>query len=169
MDAYGGSMNDIKEFQIDVAQTDLDDLRARLEREHEESVAEGDPGKLPRRLTERDPAAAERLMAYSWPGNVRELRNCMERSVALARGHDVTVDDLPARIRDFTAAHVVVAGLDPAELVPMEEVEREQILQALERFNGNRRRTAEALGIGLRTLGLKLKKWKQQNLVASSI
>jgi len=48
-------------------------------------------------------------------------------------------------------------------------VEREQILRTLQEYAGNRRRTAEALGIGVRTLGLKLKKWKELNLVAQSV
>ena len=51
----------------------------------------------------------------------------------------------------------------------LEEVEREQIIQALGQFNGNRTRAAQALGIGVRTLGLKLKKWKELNLVAQSV
>jgi len=52
---------------------------------------------------------------------------------------------------------------------PLENVERQQILQALEHFNGNRHHAAKALGIGVRTLGMKLKKWKEQNLVAESV
>ena len=49
------------------------------------------------------------------------------------------------------------------------DFERQQIVHALGRCNGNRQQTASALGIGVRTLGLKLKKWKEQNLVAPSI
>lgn len=56
-----------------------------------------------------------------------------------------------------------------SDVRPLEEVERDRIVHALGRFNGNRTRTAEALGIGVRTLGLKLKKWKEQNLVAQTI
>jgi len=52
---------------------------------------------------------------------------------------------------------------------PLEQLEREQIIAALGRFNGNRTHAAKALGIGVRTLGLKLKKWKEQNLVAQSL
>jgi DNA-binding NtrC family response regulator len=44
----------------------------------------------------------------------------------------------------------------------LEEAERELILRTLDRYGGHRQRTAEALGIGVRTLGLKLKKWKKQ-------
>ncbi len=49
------------------------------------------------------------------------------------------------------------------------DIERDAILDALERFSGHRQKTAEALGIGVRTLGLKLKKWKEDNLVAQSL
>jgi DNA-binding NtrC family response regulator len=51
----------------------------------------------------------------------------------------------------------------------LEDMEREQIVRTLGRFSGNRKRTAAALGIGVRTLGLKLKKWKEQNLVAQTL
>ncbi len=52
---------------------------------------------------------------------------------------------------------------------PLEEIERQAIVETLERFNGHRQKTAEALGIGVRTLGLKLKKWKEANLVAETL
>ena len=52
---------------------------------------------------------------------------------------------------------------------PLEEVEREAIVATLRRFNGHRQRTATALGIGVRTLGLKLKKWKEAQLVSASL
>lgn len=67
------------------------------------------------------------------------------------------------------AAPVVNVAADLGDVRPLEEVERDRIVHALGRFNGNRTRTAEALGIGVRTLGLKLKKWKEQNLVAQSV
>ena len=58
------------------------------------------------------------------------------------------------------------AGLEPQKL---EDTEREEVLKALRRFAGNRQRTAEALGIGVRTLGLKLKKWKEMRLVEQGV
>ncbi|QQE11185.1 sigma-54-dependent Fis family transcriptional regulator [Planctomycetota bacterium] len=61
-----------------------------------------------------------------------------------------------------------MGGLMP-EVRSLEEIEREQIVKALGHFGGNRQQTAEALGIGVRTLGLKLKKWKEQKLVAQTI
>jgi two-component system, NtrC family, response regulator HydG len=62
-------------------------------------------------------------------------------------------------------------GNDPPTITvkPLEELEREAIVFALRRFNGHRQKTAAALGIGVRTLGLKLKKWKQERLVAESL
>ncbi len=51
----------------------------------------------------------------------------------------------------------------------LEDIEREAILATLARFNGHRQKTATALGIGVRTLGLKLKKWKELNLVEQGV
>ncbi len=53
--------------------------------------------------------------------------------------------------------------------VTLEDIERETIVATLEHFRGHRQRTAEALGIGVRTLGLKLKKWKEQSLVDQNL
>jgi DNA-binding NtrC family response regulator len=57
----------------------------------------------------------------------------------------------------------------PSLVRPLAELERDAIVQALRRFNGHRQKTARALGIGVRTLGLKLKKWKELKLVAESL
>ncbi|WP_432799449.1 sigma-54-dependent transcriptional regulator [Poriferisphaera sp. WC338] len=62
----------------------------------------------------------------------------------------------------------MIGGL-PGEVRSLEEIEREQIVKTLGHFDGNRAHTAKALGIGVRTLGLKLKKWKEQNLVAQTL
>ncbi|MEN0019325.1 MAG: sigma-54 dependent transcriptional regulator [Planctomycetota bacterium] len=55
------------------------------------------------------------------------------------------------------------------EIRPLEQIEREAIIAALRSFNGHRQRTAKALGIGVRTLGLKLKKWKEMQLVEPTL
>jgi DNA-binding NtrC family response regulator len=72
---------------------------------------------------------------------------------------------MPPSLSSYSAAGV--ATLTPPR--PLEETEREQILVALQQFQGNRVRTAKALGIGVRTLGLKLKKWKELKLVAETV
>ncbi len=105
------------------------------------------------------PEAAERLLAYSWPGNVRELQNAMERAVALARYEQVTVDDLPERVRAYHRSHVLVAGEDPAELVPLEEVERRYILRVMEAVGGSKTQAAQVLGMGRKTLYRKLEQY----------
>ena len=51
----------------------------------------------------------------------------------------------------------------------LEEIERAAILRTLERFDGHRLKTARALGIGVRTLGLKIKKWKEEKIVAETL
>jgi len=64
---------------------------------------------------------------------------------------------------------IEVAPFVAGEPRPLSEIEREVIVETLHRFNGHRQKTARALGIGVRTLGLKLKKWKEQNLVAEGL
>ncbi|MEO6576961.1 MAG: sigma-54 dependent transcriptional regulator [Polyangiaceae bacterium] len=103
--------------------------------------------------------AAEKLVAYAWPGNVRELQNSMERAVALTRFSEICVDDLPEKIRDYRSSHVVVAGDDPTELVPLEEVERRYILRVLEAVAGNKTAAARILGLERKTLYRKLERY----------
>jgi two-component system, NtrC family, response regulator AtoC len=101
---------------------------------------------------------AERLLAYAWPGNVRELQNCIERAVALSRHDELTVEDLPEKVRTYRRSHVVVAGDDPSELVPLEEVERRYILKVLEAVGGNKTLAARVLGLDRKTLYRKLER-----------
>ena len=103
--------------------------------------------------------AAEKLVAYDWPGNVRELQNCIERAVALARFEQIVVEDLPEKIRDHRASHVLVAADDPSELVPMEEVERRYVLRVLDAVHGNKAAAARILGFERKTLYRKLERW----------
>lgn len=101
-------------------------------------------------------AAADKLLSYPWPGNVRELQNCIERAVALAQFDQIGVDDLPEKIRDYKTARISVESNDPAELLPMEEVERRYILKVLEAVGGNKTLAAQVLGFDRRTLYRKL-------------
>jgi two-component system response regulator HydG len=83
----------------------------------------------------------------------------MERAVALARFDQIVVDDLPERVRDYRTAHVVIAGDDPAELAPMEEVERRYVQRVLDAVNGNKAAAARILGFERKTLYRKLERW----------
>jgi two-component system response regulator HydG len=109
-----------------------------------------------KRVIGLSPPAAERLLAYSWPGNVRELENCIERAVALTQYEQIVVDDLPEKIRAYRSSHVLVAGEDPTELVPLEEVERRYIERVVEAVGGNKTDAAKILGVGRKTLYRKL-------------
>ena len=113
-------------------------------------------------------SAIDLMQGYSWHGNVRELENICERASILSRGQLIKADIIKSWLEE---THVPVEAVDPCvqDVRRLEVVEREQVVRALGEFNGNRQRTAEALGIGVRTLGLKLKKWKVQHLVAQTI
>jgi DNA-binding NtrC family response regulator len=104
--------------------------------------------------------AAEKLLCYEWPGNVRELQNAVERAVALTRFAELTVDDLPAKIRDYRSSHVIVAGEDDPEQLPtMDEVERRYILRVMQAVHGNKALAARILALDRKTLYRKLERW----------
>jgi two-component system response regulator HydG len=101
-------------------------------------------------------AAADKLLSYPWPGNVRELQNCIERAVALCQFDHVGIDDLPDKIREYKVARIDVESNDPADLLPMEEVERRYIARVLSAVGGNKTLAAQVLGFDRRTLYRKL-------------
>jgi DNA-binding NtrC family response regulator len=148
-------------FRINVIHVELPPLRARgndvlLLAQHFLELYAARAGK---RILGIAPAAAERLLEYAWPGNVRELQNCVERAVALARYEQVTVDDLPEAMRAQRRPAVAAAGDEPAELIPLAELERRHILRIVEASGGNKTMAAETLGITRKTLYRKLQEY----------
>jgi len=111
--------------------------------------------RMKRKLTGLAPAAADQLLRHEWPGNVRELENAMERAAALAAGSRVELLDLPEEIRLAFPRPVATLGA----VRPLEEVEKEYILAALEHNGGNQTHTASQLQIGSATLYRKLKSY----------
>ncbi len=105
-----------------------------------------------KRLQGIEPGALSALTRYAWPGNVRELQNVMERAVILAQGA-VRIANLP----DEFAGGSSSTGVDRKDA--MKAKERELILAALKNNQGNRRLTAEELGVSRRTLQYKLKEY----------
>ena len=89
------------------------------------------------------------LQRHTWPGNVRELQNVIERGVILARG-EITPAELPPELLAPLMEEAPREGI-------LKHHEKETICKALQQFRGNRRQTAEALGISLRTLQYRLK------------
>ena len=98
------------------------------------------------------PPVAERLLAYDWPGNVRELENCVERAVALVRFDELTLEDLPERVRSYRPDRFVMTADDVEEIISLDELERRYIARALKLLNGNKARAAQLLGVDRRTL-----------------
>jgi two-component system response regulator HydG len=111
--------------------------------------------------------AAAKLMAYNWPGNVRELQNSMERAVALTVFDQITVDDLPQKVRAHRSSRVVVDSEDPANMLTMDEIEKRYILRVLEAAGGNKTRAAEVLGFDRKTLYRKLERYETAALSRS--
>ena len=109
-----------------------------------------------RHLAGYSPLTMHKLQHYSWPGNVRELENVVERAVILARGDQVTVEDLPASVVTF--AEGPGPGRSAGLKASLADPEREIIERALSLHNGGRADTAEYLGVSRTTLYHKMKK-----------
>ncbi len=98
--------------------------------------------------------AMKLLLGYHWPGNIRELENYIERAVVLCKSDRLTEADLPSHLAlGELARHSTIAA---DSILPLAEMEKLMILKALEGFDGNRTKAAEALGITTRTLRNKL-------------
>jgi len=115
--------------------------------------------------------ALEALSSHRWSGNVRQLRNCLERAVLLADNGIITTKDLPPEIvYQTTQPNVSVSYNSPKENVPntpfhnlpptaLRDVEKQQILGALEKTGWHRGKTAELLGISPSTLYRRLREY----------
>ena len=148
-------------YRIHVIHLEVPPLRARgsdvllLAQHFIERFVSKMPGRAPAEIS---PQVAQRLLAYSWPGNVRELQNCIERALAVTRFEQITVEDLPEKIRRYESTPVVVESDDPAELLTLQEVERRYIRRVLERVGGGKTAAARILGLPRRSLYRKLKR-----------
>ncbi len=103
--------------------------------------------------------ALQAMATYSWPGNVRELQNAVERMIVLRRGDILGLSDLPEKVRTVqTPGGRCVIEL-PVEGYPLEEIEKEAVLQALQRNRWNQTRAAEFLRIPRHTLIYRIEKY----------
>jgi len=96
--------------------------------------------------------AAAKLLAYPWKGNVRELENCMEHVIAMGRGDEVVVGDLPERIQAHRSEHFVVAPDGEGEIVTIDVLMSRYLHRVLDLVGGNKSRAAHLLGVDRRTL-----------------
>ncbi len=116
------------------------------------------------------PEALALLTSYRWPGNIRELRNAMERAVVLSMGSTIAPEHLPPELAraappPAVATSAAATSQAPPAVVPtaggplrseLEAIERQRIVDALERCAGNQTHAAELLGMPRRTLVAKL-------------
>jgi len=114
---------------------------------------------LGRKDLQLSPAAATRLEGFAWPGNVRELRNVLERAAILVDGNVIEPQHLWL---EPTAPGAQASGTESVPDMPLEELEKLAIEQAIKNEGGNRKRAAARLGIGLRTLYDKLRRYGLQ-------
>lgn len=112
--------------------------------------------RMGREVEEIAPAAMSLLLGYHYPGNVRELENLIERGVALARGRELTLLELPAALAEQA---IRTLPDTQGDLPTLAEREDEYIRYVLEHCNGNRTRAAQVLGIDRVSLWRKLKKY----------
>jgi two-component system response regulator HydG len=117
--------------------------------------------------------ALRTMMEYDWPGNVRELENSIERACTLSGGPVLHMGDLPSALQDFRmqgrlvhphieekAVPAVAPSIAPTtEVTPLAELEKQAILTAIRRLNGDKLLAAKLLGIGKTTLYRKLKEY----------
>jgi two-component system response regulator HydG len=140
-------------YRLDVVTIEIPALRHRREDIPllVERLLAGARAKHPHSLVERfAPDAMAVLLDHAWPGNVRELDHAIERVVLLGRGADAHATDLPPTVSSAPPPGMP-AALEGAVL-PIREVQRRYAAWALERFGGHKARTAEALGVDVKTL-----------------
>jgi DNA-binding NtrC family response regulator len=107
--------------------------------------------RMGRRFRQISPEAQSLLCAYPWPGNVRELQNAIERALIVARGDTISEEDLPLQGDRRLSL--------PARPMTLADIEKGAILEALEKNKGERKATADQLGISVRTLQYRLKEY----------
>jgi two-component system response regulator HydG len=99
------------------------------------------------------PDALDLLVRHDWPGNVRELENTMERLVVLSSGPYLEPADL------VFAGTILTPAAEFSEGGSLKDLERDHIIQTLQRYDGHKSETARALGIDRKTLREKLKRY----------
>lgn len=103
--------------------------------------------------------AVDLLTQHNWPGNVRELENVIENVIVLSRSNQIKAEDLPPQVRQ-TKSRVSSINLKlPDEGIDLEQVEKEILVQALERHNWNQTRAAGFLNISRKTLIYRMEKF----------
>jgi DNA-binding NtrC family response regulator len=106
--------------------------------------------------------ALEAMQFYDWPGNMRELENCVERTCASTRGSLIDTTDLPPEIANFPSPGASNRNGRARKIIPMAELEKQTILNAVAELSGDKLQAARLLGISKTTLYRKLKYYVSQ-------
>ncbi|MDY6822101.1 MAG: helix-turn-helix domain-containing protein, partial [Deferribacterota bacterium] len=105
--------------------------------------------------------AIEKLKSYDWPGNIRELENIVYRLCLLSKDKEINEHDLPVDLNSNPSNKINLSL--PNDHLDLEELEKDIINSALEKFNGNKSKTAEYLRIPRHVLLYRLEKYKIQS------
>jgi len=103
--------------------------------------------------------ALKTLISYDWPGNVRELENALGRACVVTSNGELQLRDLPTHL---TGAPRSLTSSPTDHIVPLAELEKQTIFNAIAQTNGDKMRAARLLGIGKTTLYRKLKEYEAQ-------
>ncbi|MGE4317761.1 MAG: sigma 54-interacting transcriptional regulator [Deferribacterales bacterium] len=106
------------------------------------------------KVTGLSPDACQCMLSYDWPGNVRELKNVVQRACALCDSGTIECIDLPQEIQES-----MCSGRDHDRIRTLEELEKDHIERTLKMTKGDKKQTADILGIGIATLYRKLKSY----------
>lgn len=107
------------------------------------------------------PDALRLLMGHSWPGNVRELENLCRRAATMGTTDRMTAALIGPWLNPVSKVSTDLGALRDGRM--LEDMERHLVERTLARFNGHRAKSAKALGMGIRTLGMKLKQWREDD------
>jgi two-component system response regulator AtoC len=168
-------------FRLNVIALEIPPLRERpeeieiLARLFLDRLAASSPGRPAPALSDE---ALSRLRAYAWPGNIRELRNVIERAFVLCTGPIITVEHLPVdKMRHSPRTATEPAGVAATAATPpsaaaaappppagapraMKQIERDAMVDALDRCHGNQTRAAELLGMPRRTFCKRMREFE---------
>ncbi len=113
---------------------------------------------LKKKVDSVDPEALKVLLRHHWPGNIRELENVVERAVLLTDEGTITLDDLQIgeHVVTPTGERQLVVKIPPTG-IPLEEIERQAVTEALKMSNWIQKDAAELLGISPRVMNYKIK------------
>jgi Nif-specific regulatory protein len=105
------------------------------------------------------PEALARLVDHHWPGNVRELENTLERLVIMGRQPQIQLQDVTAILGERPPTRAVGLDAEASLTSSVQDLERQQIVKAMEDSKGVQAKAAKMLGITPRQLGYRLKKY----------